>query len=98
MMELVDVNDRRAVRNKDNVLALYKLMINEKRSKDAVTTFVSPAYVQHNPLVPDGADALGKFFSQVTQERAHPRVVVHRIIAVGDYVWAHVNFLNLFNP
>ena len=24
-------------------------------------------------------------------------VVVHRIIAVGDYVWAHVNFLNLFN-
>ena len=25
------------------------------------------------------------------------RVVVHRIIAVGDYVWAHVNFLNLFN-
>jgi predicted SnoaL-like aldol condensation-catalyzing enzyme len=22
---------------------------------------------------------------------------VHRIIAVGDYVWAHVNFLNLFN-
>ncbi len=25
------------------------------------------------------------------------RVVVHKIIAVGDYVWAHVNFLNLFN-
>jgi hypothetical protein len=24
------------------------------------------------------------------------RVVVHRIIAVGEYVWAHVNFLNLF--
>jgi hypothetical protein len=23
--------------------------------------------------------------------------MVHRIIAVGDYVWAHVNFLNLFN-
>ncbi len=27
-------------------------------------------------------------------ERA--RIVVHRIIAVGDYVWTHVNFLNLF--
>ena len=23
--------------------------------------------------------------------------MVHRIIAVGDYIWAHVNFLNLFN-
>ena len=22
--------------------------------------------------------------------------MVHKIIAVGDYVWAHVNFLNLF--
>jgi predicted SnoaL-like aldol condensation-catalyzing enzyme len=40
---------------------------------------------------------LGKFFAQITRERARGRVVVHRIIAVGDYVWAHVNFLNLFN-
>ena len=23
--------------------------------------------------------------------------MVHRIIAIGDYVWAHLNFLNLFN-
>jgi hypothetical protein len=30
-------------------------------------------------------------------ERARARVVVHRIIAVGDYLWAHLNFLNLFN-
>jgi len=22
--------------------------------------------------------------------------VIHKIIAVGDYVWAHLNFLNLF--
>ena len=22
---------------------------------------------------------------------------MHKIIAVGDYVWAHVHFLNLFN-
>lgn len=32
-----------------------------------------------------------------TRDRANLRVVVHRIIAVGDYVWAHVNFINLFN-
>jgi len=68
-------------------MAFYELMINKKRSKDAVATFVSPAYVQHNPLIPDGADALGDFFAQATKERAHARVVVHRIIAVGDYVW-----------
>jgi predicted SnoaL-like aldol condensation-catalyzing enzyme len=80
---------------KDSVLALYELMINQKKSEDGTAKFVSPAYIQHNPLIPDGSVALGQVFGKVTRERA--RVVVHRIIAVGDYVWAHVNFLNLFN-
>jgi predicted SnoaL-like aldol condensation-catalyzing enzyme len=97
MIEIVDVNDSCAVRNKDNVLALYDLMINKKKSEEAAAKFVSPAYIQHNPLIADGSVALGKFFGQVTQERSRARVVVHRIIAAGDYVWAHVNFLNLFN-
>ena len=97
MIELVNNNDSRAVRNKDNVLRLYDLMINEKKSQEATAKLVSPAYVQHNPLIADGPDALGKFFGQITKERGRARVVVHRIIAVGDYVWAHVNFLNLFN-
>src|ERR1700722_17068145 len=97
MIVLVDANDSRAVRNKDNVLALYDLMIDQKRSEEATARFVSPAYIQHNPLIADGSVALGKFFGRVTRERAKGRIVVHRIIAVGDYVWAHVNFLNLFN-
>ncbi|MGO7623912.1 hypothetical protein ACC687_37610, partial [Rhizobium ruizarguesonis] len=50
-----------------------------------------------NPLFADGAESLGKFFGQVNKERANSRVVVYRIIAVDDYVFAHVNFLNLFN-
>ncbi|RQR24612.1 nuclear transport factor 2 family protein [Burkholderia sp. Bp9142] len=97
MIVLVDTSDSRAVRNKDNVLALYDLMINQKRSEEASAKLVSPEYIQHNPLIPDGADALGKYFGQVTRERLNARVVVHRIVAAGDYVWAHVNFFNLFN-
>ena len=97
MIEIIDVNDSRAVRNKDNILALYDLMINKKKSEEATAQFVSPAYIQHNPLIADGSVALGKFFGRVTREHARARVVVHRIIAAGDYVWAHVNFLNLFN-
>ena len=54
--------------------------------------------VRHiSSMIADGSAALGKYFAQVTRERAKVRVVVHRIIAVDDYVWAHVNFLNLFN-
>jgi predicted SnoaL-like aldol condensation-catalyzing enzyme len=97
MVVLVNPDDSAAVRNKDNVLALYDLMINQKKSEEATAKFVSPAYVQHNPLIADGSVALGKYFGQITRERAKARVVVHRIMAVGDYVWVHVNFLNLFN-
>jgi predicted SnoaL-like aldol condensation-catalyzing enzyme len=97
MIVLVDPQDSRAVRNKDNVLGLYEMMINKKTSEEGTAKFVSPAYIQHNPLIPDGSVALGQFFGKVTRERASARVVVHRIIASGDYVWAHVDFLNLFN-
>jgi predicted SnoaL-like aldol condensation-catalyzing enzyme len=97
MIEILDTNDRRAVRNKNNVLELYELMINQKKSEEATAKFLNPGYVQHNPLIPDGSVALGQYFGKVTRERARARVAVHKIIAVGDYVWAHVNFLNLFN-
>jgi predicted SnoaL-like aldol condensation-catalyzing enzyme len=97
MIEAIDVNDSRAIRNKNNVLGFYDLVINQKKSEESVGKFISPAYIQHNPLIADGSDALGKFFAQITNNRPRARVVVHRIIAVGDYVWAHVNFLNLFN-
>ena len=93
MLVLVDARDSRAVRNKDNVLGMYDLLINSKKSLESAK-YLGKAYVQHNPLL---ADDLGtaKFFEKVTGERARARVVVHRIIAMGDYVWAHVNFLNL---
>lgn len=97
MIELVDVSDRRAVRNMNHVLGWYDLMINKKQAEAAAAKYVRPDYIQHNPLIPEGSDGLGKFFAQVTKDRARARVVVHRIIAVGDYVWAHVNFVNLFN-
>jgi len=97
MIEIIDINDGRAVRNKNNVLGFYDLVINQKKSEEFVGKFISPAYIQYNPLIADGSDALGKFFGRITKTRPRARVVVHRIIAVGDYVWAHVNFLNLFN-
>jgi predicted SnoaL-like aldol condensation-catalyzing enzyme len=97
MIEILDTKDSRAVRNKNNVLELYELMINSKRSEEGTAKHVKASYVQHNPLIADGSVALGQFFGKITQERAKARVVVHKIIAVGDWVWAHVNFLNLFN-
>ena len=97
MTVLVNPADTNAVRNKDNILALYDLMINQKNAREAVAKFLIPEYIQHNPLVPDGAAGLAGFFDKVAKDRADLRVVVHRIAAAGDYVWAHVHFINLFN-
>lgn len=97
MIVSVDANDARAIRNKDNILALYDLMINKKKPEEAVSKFLVPDYIQHNPIVPDSAAGLAGFFGKVAKDRANLRVVLHRIIAAGDYVWAHVNFINLFN-
>jgi predicted SnoaL-like aldol condensation-catalyzing enzyme len=96
MLVLVDPNDSRTVRNKDNILAMYDLMINRKKPEEAASRFLGPVYIQHNPLLENDL-SVTRFFSKVITEHPQARVVVHKIIAMGDYVWAHVNFINLLN-
>jgi predicted SnoaL-like aldol condensation-catalyzing enzyme len=92
---LVDMRDQYAVRNIDNVLMLYEMMINENRAVEGTAKFLTADYVQHNPLIADGSASLGKYFAGVKAAHPSAHVVVHRIMAVGDYVFAHVNFVNL---
>ena len=40
---------------------------------------------------------MGEFFDSVAGARKNFRVEVHRVIASGDWVWAHINFINLYN-
>jgi predicted SnoaL-like aldol condensation-catalyzing enzyme len=92
---LVDPGDKHAVRNVNNVLTLYQMMINENRAEEGTARLLAPGYIQHNPLIADGSAALGKYFAQVKSTHPSAHVVVHKIIAIGDYVFAHVNFVNL---
>jgi predicted SnoaL-like aldol condensation-catalyzing enzyme len=94
---LVDPKDQRAARNVENVLTLYQMMINETKAEEGTARFLAPDYVQHNPLIADGSAALGKYFAGVKAAHPSAHVVVHRIIAAGDYVFAHVNFVNLLS-
>jgi predicted SnoaL-like aldol condensation-catalyzing enzyme len=96
MIELLDTNDPIAVRNKNMILDHYAVMINGKDSERGTRNF-HPDYIQHNPLMADGRIPLAKFFGEIASGHANGRIVVHKIIAVGDYVWTHVNFLNFFS-
>jgi len=92
---LVDARDKVAVRNINNVLTRYPMMIYENKAVEGTAKFLIPGYVQHNPLIADGSVALGKYFAGVKTAHPSTHVVVHRIIAAGDYVFAHLNFVNL---
>src|SRR5260370_35905558 len=94
---LIDPGYQNAVRNVNNVLTLYQMMINENKAVQGTAKFLVPGYVQHNPLIADGSAALGKYFAGVKTAHPSAHVVFHRIIAAGDYVFAHVNFVNLLN-
>ena len=96
MIEILDTKDPRAVRNKNVILDHYNLMINNKKAEEGTRNF-HPTYIKHNPLMADGRVALAQFFSEITRGRANARIVVRKIIAVGHYVWTHVNFFNFFS-
>ena len=97
MKPLIITQDAQSKRNVEAVFALYDEMINKKQAVQAVEKSLVPEYIQHNPVVPTTAKALGKFFDSVAGARKNFRVEVHRVIASGDWVWAHINFINLYN-
>ena len=97
MKPLIISHDVKSKRNVEAVLAFYDEMINKKHAIQATEKYLVPDYIQHDPIIPTTAKALGEFFNSVTGARKNLRVVVHHIIAGGDWVWAHVNFVNLYN-
>lgn len=97
MLVLADLENEKIVRNINNVLGLYEMMINQKQPIEATSKYLNPNYIQHNPIVPDGAEGLGLAFKQFTEQQEKLKVVVHRVIAFDNYVWAHVQFFNLLS-
>ena len=97
MEVFADTTDKDIVRNINNVLSLYEMMINQKDAIAATEKYLTEGYIQHSPAIPDGGAALGERFDQIARQQDNFRVVVHRVIAYDDYVWMHVNFLNILS-
>src|SRR5712675_96254 len=97
MKPLIVAYDDRSKKNVESVLGLYDQMITQRKATDAVEKFLTPRYIQHNPTLPTTAKALGEAFTQFAATHPKLRVEVYRIIAAGDFVWAHVNFINIFS-
>jgi predicted SnoaL-like aldol condensation-catalyzing enzyme len=96
-IEIVDTSDPKAVRNKNLLLECYDTIINKADAIEGAKKFVTEDYIQHNPLIENGSKGLGENFARITTEHPKAHVIVHKIISFGDYLWAHVNFVNFLN-
>jgi predicted SnoaL-like aldol condensation-catalyzing enzyme len=77
-------------RNKQVVLDFFELAFNQKRVDEAVDRYIGPTYTQHNPLVPDGPEAIRGFAKQIVAEFPELHLEFKRVIAEGDLVAVHV--------
>lgn len=80
----------RAEGNRAAALAFTNTVFNEKRIREGFEAHVGEAYIQHNPLVPDGRDGAIGALGFMLGQNPEFRYVVRRSIAEGDLVVLHV--------
>lgn len=76
---------------KELVIALFTAAFVD-HDPDAARPLVTPDYIQHNPLVETGADALVGLIPVV--EQSGMTVTTHRVLSEGDMVVLHSTFDN----
>lgn len=84
-----DVDRARAER----IIEFYEIL-SARPSIEIVAEYVSDRYIQHSTQLPNGRQPLAMLFKGSVDE--YPVAIdVHRVMVVGDYAMAHVNFRNL---
>ena len=90
--EIIVVDDEGRARAEE-IIEIYKVLSTDP-SIDNMRKYLSDNYIQHNTVVPDGAEAIAMLFSSSVAQ--YPvEIDVHKVMVVGDWAMAHVNFRNL---
>jgi predicted SnoaL-like aldol condensation-catalyzing enzyme len=80
-----------AAKNKQTVTAFYNLIFRDHKPAEAFERYGGDKYIQHNPNVPDGKDAVINFFTPFFKANPDARSEIKRAVAEGDLVWLHVH-------
>jgi predicted SnoaL-like aldol condensation-catalyzing enzyme len=78
--------DRQAEANKKLVIYFNDQLFNDI-NLSVIDKYAGPSYIQHNPTVPNGPDALRQLVLQVHAQFPHLHSTVVRAVAEGDLVF-----------
>ncbi|MEL6276891.1 MAG: ester cyclase, partial [Bacteroidota bacterium] len=78
------------------LIELYDVFA-QNPSPKALSKYIAEGYIQHSSAAPDGYTGIGMVFSQ-SVKRYPVALDVHKVMVVGDWAMAHVNFRNLEKP
>lgn len=85
--------DEEGRRRAEDLITIYKILSTEPTA-DNLKKYLSENYIQHSTMVPNGYDGLSMVFSPSVKQ--YPvEIDIHRIMVIGDWAMAHVNFRNL---
>lgn len=72
--------------NKKIVRDFYDLAFNKHKPTEAAKKYIGDKYIQHNPLVPNGAAAFYNYFEEHFKKNPQSKAIIHRVIGDGDLV------------
>ena len=82
--------NEKLIQNKKNAVVFYK-MTYEGTPKEATDLYVGNEYIQHNPVVGDGHQAIIDYFDRMAEEYPNKSIEFVRAIAEGDLVALHTH-------
>ncbi|WP_375207355.1 nuclear transport factor 2 family protein [Hyphococcus sp.] len=77
--------------NKEKALYCMDLLFNQHDIETAREECFGETYIQHNPMAPDGPDALFAFMEPFFEANPDAAIHIKRVAAEGDLVWIHYN-------
>jgi predicted SnoaL-like aldol condensation-catalyzing enzyme len=81
--------------NKRIALAFFEKTLNEFDPATALALHGGKHYRQHNPIIEDGFEGLGKFVFWIRDNYPRARMHVKRIFADGNFVIIHSNWVRV---
>ena len=75
--------------NEKVVLDFYNQAFNAHQPKAASERYIGPVYIQHNPLVPNGAPAFYNYFEAFFKDHPQASHDIKHLVGEGDLVVVH---------